>query len=314
MPFNTAFNSRRAEVQRRNLNALLIGGNLLLGAALGGLVVSIVSSSRGTHEEQVRATAERFVSIASANLESELNVVDTALKISADELLRSGFGSTATDRDINKNLAAKLQVLEGVEGFRLADSNGLVRWGNLIDASAPPDITNRDFFHLAKAATSAQPVVSGPVISRVSGNWIVIVARPVVLDGEVKGVLYASIGADHFLQLFKRYELNGSDAISLRTADLQLVAKLPSGPLEVGAVGSGEVPQQLRDELRRRPAAGSYIPTSNVDGPNHTVAYRKVDGWPLLVTASLDNAHFFEQWMGEMRTVALLAGLVWALS
>lgn len=314
MPLNSAISLRRAEQQRRQLRWLLIGGNVLLGAALTALVISVLASSREIHEKQALSTAEQFAAIASANLQSELGVIDTALRISVDDLQRAGFGAGASAKDINTSLAAKHSVLDTVEGFRLADENGLVRWGNLAESSEPPNITNRDFFHQAKESASSKPVVSGPVQSRVSGNWVVIVARPLAWGGKFRGVLYATVTVDHFVDIFKRYELNDGDVVSLRSDDLRLLARWSPGSAATSEVGNQQVPQELLTALSHNRSAGSFMATSRIDGRKRTVAYRQVDGWPFLVMAGLDNEKFFAQWVEEMRTVSVLASLVWALS
>jgi diguanylate cyclase (GGDEF)-like protein/PAS domain S-box-containing protein len=311
MPLTSAHSIKRADQQRRRLNALVFGGNLLLGVVLVGLVLAVLSSSRATHEEQARGAAERVAAIAAANLESEFLVIDTALRLAVDDLQRAGFGAGATSAEINASLAAKQRVLQGVEGLRIADEHGVVRWGNLIDNANPPDIRDRDFFELAKSTTSDRAIVSGPVVSRISRNWVVVVARPMVRGETFEGVLYASINVDRVVKLFRRYELGDNDAVTLRSSDLQLVAWWSPGGLAGGKIGSREVTRQLEDAVHHEPTAGSYIATSGV---NRTVAYRQVDGWPFFALVGLDNAKLFGQWRGEMWMFSALAGLVWGLS
>lgn len=313
MPDPTTLPPSRAEAQRRKLRWLLIGGNLLLGAALTGLVVSVQSSSRAAHEKKSLDTAQQFAAIASANLQSELAVIDTALRVSVDDLQRAGFGAGATVANINERLASTQRVLDNVEGLRVADERGLVRWGNRIEGTDPPDLTVRDFFHEAKSSASGKTVVSEPVLSRVSGNWVVALARPLAWGGKFHGVLYASVRVDHFVDLFKQYELSPGDVVALRSADLRLLARWSPGSASSGTVGSQEVPPQLRPSLQRNAAAGSFVAISPTDGHQRTVAYRKVEGWPFMVVAGLDTARFFGQWRDETRTVALLASLIWVL-
>ncbi len=315
MPLTPVPPLTHSEQQRRRLAWFLIAGNLLLGAVLAGMVVSVLVSSRAAHEEQARGAAEGLVAIASASLASELGMIDTALRISVHDLQQARFAAQVPDTVLNENLAAKHRVLGGVEGFRLSDENGFVRWGNGIDIEHPFDLTGRDFFQLAKSAASDKAVVSAPVVSRVSGNWVVIVARPLWWEGAFKGVLYATIHVDHFRQIFRRYDLAANDAIALRSADdLQLVAWLSPGSTASGTVGDREVSQTLKDSLKRSPSAGSYFASSRVDAQQRTVAYRQVDGWPFITVAGFDNETFFAQWRSEMTTVSLMAGLVWALS
>ena len=125
------------------------------------MVAYVLTSSRETHEEQSKAAAERLVGIASASLEAELGMIDTALRISVKDLQRARFLGQVSDADINETLASTYRELSGVEGFRLSDEHGLVRWGNLVDASEPPDVVHRDFFQRAKEPSSGKAVVWG---------------------------------------------------------------------------------------------------------------------------------------------------------
>lgn len=292
----------------------MVAGNAALGLLLCGLVAWVLASSHSNHEQQARSTAEQFVAIAATHIESELRLVDVALQMAGDELRRKKFGTQAADKDISEMLAARHSLLAGVEGFRVADHQGLGRWGNHIDPLMPPDITNRDFFHLAKASSGQAPVVSGPVRSRISSNWIVVVARPLVWDGDFRGVVYASINTQHFTSVFERYDLAQHDAVALRMQDLQLIAWLAPGSTFAAEVGNRAMSSELRAALESQPSAGAYRSRVSFDGIDRTIAYRAVPGWPLLVQGGLNNEKIFGQWAHEMRTVGLIASLAWVLS
>ncbi|MFY3383247.1 diguanylate cyclase domain-containing protein [Paracidovorax sp. MALMAid1276] len=313
MPLQPTSPETGVERQRRRLKAFLVAGNVGLGLVLFALVAWVLESSHKNHALQARATAEQFVAIAAANIEAELRLVDAALLMAGDELHRQGFGAGAEDAHVNELLASRHSVLTGVEGFRVADHNGLVRWGNHINAAHPLDLTTRDFFHQAKSSTASAPVVSGPVHSRISGNWVIAVARPLVWDGAFHGVLYATLNTQHFTNLFARYDLADQDAIALRMQDQQLLAWLTPGSPFVGAVGDRDVSPELTAAVAAQPLAGAYRPRARFDGVDRTIAYRAVPGWPLLVQTGLNNARFFAQWKREMRTVGLMASMAWAL-
>lgn len=306
--------SLRAERPGRRLGTLLIGANALFAALLCGLVMWVLSSSRQNHEERARTTAESLVAVTGANVGSELGLIDAVLRMTLDDLLRSGFGSGAADEDIQRLLDERLSLLVGAEGFRLADEKGSVRWGNL-EAGAPvADISHRAFFQQARQATSGDPIVSRPVVSQISGNWVIVIARPLPVKGQFAGVLYATIRVDHFAQLFHRYELGERDAITLRTRDLRFVAWMSPGNEVRVEVGSTQVSDELRAALASSPASGVYAAISAADGVERTVAYREVQGWPFIVFAGLNNQHFFQPLVREARMLSLMAGLMWLLS
>lgn len=305
---------QRAEHPGRRLGALLVGANALLAALLCGLVVWVLSSSRQNHEDRARATAESLVAITGANVGSELGLIDAVLRMTLDDLQRSGFGSRATDEDIHRLLEERRSLLQGAEGFRLADEAGAVRWGNQVGGATVPSIAGREFFHQVRQAASGDSIVSRPVVSQVSGNWVIVIARPLAVNGQFAGVLYATIRVDHFAQLFHRYELGERDAITLRTRDLRFVAWMSPGNEVRVEIGSTQVSDELRAALATNPASGVYTATSATDGVDRTVAYREVQGWPFMVLAGLNNQHFFQPLAQEARTLSLMAGLMWLLS
>ena len=104
MPESSAPLSLRAERPGRRLGTLLIGANALFAALLCGLVLWVLSSSRQNHEERARTTAESLVAVTGANVGSELGLIDAVLRMTLDDLLRSGFGSGAADEDIQRLL------------------------------------------------------------------------------------------------------------------------------------------------------------------------------------------------------------------
>lgn len=304
----------RAEQPGRRLGALLTGANALLAALLCGLVLWVLSSSRQNHEERARTTAESLVAITGANVGSELGLIDAVLRMTMDDLLRSGFGSRVAGDDIQRLLDERRHLLRGAEGFRLADEKGAVRWGNQVGGAMVPSIAGREFFQQASQSVSGDPIVSRPVVSQVSGNWVIVIARPLRVNGQFAGVLYATIRVDHFAQMFHGYELGERDAITLRTRDLRFVAWMSPGNEVHVEIGSTQVSDELRATLAIKPSSGVYTAASATDGVERTVAYREVQGWPFIVFAGLNNQHFFQPLAQEARTLSLMAGLMWLLS
>jgi len=314
MPLTIKSSLTRAKHRHQRLSGFLIAGNAVLGALLLALVVWVSHSSREKLMAQSRSTAEQLAAIAAANLQAEFDLVDTALVMTRDELRRAAFGEGAADHQITGILRARHSVLKSVEGLRIADSQGSVRWGNLTGGAPVPNVSEREFFRKAQTLSSGEIVVSGPIISRVSGNWVVILARPLVWGGKFRGVVYASIATQHFVDLFQRYDVSAHDSITLRTNDMQLVAWLTPGSSFSGPVGTREVSPELQTALSTAPSLGSYVSTGRTDGVERSIAYRKVQDWPFMVSAGLNNATFLEHWKNERWTVSLFAAVAWLLS
>jgi len=300
--------------RRRRLFLWLVAANLTVALVLGALVAHVLHTAHRAYAKQARDVAEGLAAVAQLNVGAELGRVDAVLRATAGEVGRlleaPGAG---TDAAVNEVLHARFQLLHGIEAFRAADAAGVVRWGTQLPAGVSPRVADRDYFIAARDL--AQPVtqVSGPLVSRVSGNWVIGFARPLVVRERFAGIVYVSMGVDHFRHLFERYELAPLDAMTLRRDDLRLVARMAPGSPVQGQVGDTQVTGRLRGMVTAQPRQGTFVSVVGIDGQERTSSYRAVDGWPFVVYAGVNNERFFQPWRQQAWTVASLAGLAWLL-
>ena len=315
MPLGTRSPLAVRDIGRRSrlLPALLLI-NLAVAALLALMVYLVADSARQAYDLQARDTAQDLAAIAQANIGSEFSRVDAVMQAALSELaqMREG-GHQPDDAALNRMLEAHRRLLKQVEGLRMSDRNGAVRWGNDLPIGAPIDVSDRDYFLSAHGGPSGGARVSGPLVSRLSGHWLLVLSRPVLKDGAFDGVIYASIAVDHFQQLFSGYAVDEQDAMTLRTRDLKLVARHAPGSSAPVAVGSSKVSPDLVAALAANPVEGVMVTRTALDRVERISAYRQVDGWPLLVLAGLSSERFFAPWLEQTQRIALLAGVAWLL-
>ena len=299
--------------KRRRMIVLLGVSNIAVAMLLAALGYLVLSSSRDSYTAQAKHIAEGLVAIAAVNIGSELGQVDVLIRATADELQRLQSSGSATDQLLQDVLASRIKLLKGVEALRLSDAAGLVRWGNALPPGAPMNVSDRDYFKQAIGYHEDASMVTGPLRSKVSGNWVMVFARPISVGGHFNGIVYVSIAADHFRNVFDRYELADKDAMTLRRDDLRLLARRSPGSSSQGEVGATAVSDELRATLAENPSSGSYVAMVAMDGVERTTAYRAVEGWPFVVYAGLNNERFFKPWVKLTRTVSLLTALAWGL-
>ncbi|MED5619832.1 bifunctional diguanylate cyclase/phosphodiesterase [Ideonella sp. BN130291] len=315
MPFTNLFapKDRGRQAQRRfALGVILV--NVAVAGLLALLVYLVLAASRRAYETQARDTAEGLAAVAQLNVASELSRVDNLLRAALGELDAGRQAGRLDDDTVNRILARHRELLPGVEGLRLADAQGRVRWGNDLPAGAPVDISDRDYFAQARQRADGAAVIGGPVKSRVSGNWVVALVHAVRWEGRFDGVLFATLAVDHFQRLFARYHLVERDAITLRTSDLRLVARHAPGSTAALSIGSTSVSAELRAAMARNISHGAFVSRNLPDGVERTAAFRQVDGWPFVVITGLGNERFFAPWRAQARQVALLALVAWLLT
>ncbi|WP_374564851.1 diguanylate cyclase domain-containing protein [Ideonella sp.] len=302
-----------AAAKRTRLLATLTLANLVVAGLLVVAVVMVTGASRRAYEAQARDTAEGLAAIAQNNLAAELSAVDVLMRATLSDLDLLRVRGELGDEAIHHALVSHGRLLTGAEGLRLADASGIVRWGNDLRDSVIADISDQPHFVYAREHPDAGVALAGPLRSRVTGHWIMTLARPLVVQGRFDGMLYAAMPLDHFQQLFARYQLNTHDSMALRTADLKLLARLAPGTAGEVAIGSTTMSAELRGAVTANPLRGVLVSRVALDGIERTTAYRRVEGWPLLVLAGVANERFFAPWRTELRQISALAAAAWLL-
>ncbi len=298
--------------ERRKLLVLVVLANAVVALLLGLLLYLVLTASKRSYEEQAKGIAESIAAIVQLNIGSELSRADAVMRTTVDELQRLQPG-VAPDDVINQVLVSRLKLMNGVEAFRLADSSARVRWGNDLPAGAPVDIADRSYFQQAKEHLGNHSIVAGPLLSRVSGHWVLGFFQPLRINGSFSGILYVSVAVDHFDEMFSRYELDEGDAITLRGTDLRLVARHSPGMVGKTDVGSTTASSELQLAMRTNPRSGSFVSKVLFDGETRTTAYRSVEDWPFVVYAGIGHTRFFKAWEKQALQVSLLAALSWTL-
>jgi diguanylate cyclase (GGDEF)-like protein/PAS domain S-box-containing protein len=304
---------QHAADRRRGLLAKLAALNIAIALLLCLLVYFVLSGSRQTVTDQTQAVAENLAAIAKLNIESELGRIDAVLTATADEIERLQAAGLGNDQVLLDVLASRMPLMPGAEALRLSDAKGQVRWGNAPSPTAPTNIADRPYFQKAKASQRVSTLATEPLQSKVSGNWIIAVLRPIRTRGEFGGVLYASVAVRHFEALFSRYELGDKDAVTLRNTAMQLIARRSPGSSFQGEVGEVIVSPEMRTAMRQSSSGGVFLSKVAVDQIDRTTAYRAVDGWPFVVYAGLNNARLLKPWRQQAWTVSSLAALSWLL-
>jgi len=183
-----------------------------------------------------------------------------------------------------------------------------VRFG--ADGVAGVRIADRAYFERARQGDEGL-LFSEPLVSRISGKWVLILARRLTRpDGSFGGVVTAGIGVESLAATFATVDLGKHGAITLRDAALRLVARYPAPAASGSGVGSANVSAQLMEGLRTEGEAGSYVAASVLDGIERVNAYRQVGRLPFHVIVGISS----EQWRAAARREAAEMGALAALA
>lgn len=277
---------------------------MLLVVALSAVVLA---TGLRSFEQRGRDAAENLARSLSQAIESELDRVDMVLRAVVLEHARSGADRARLPSIIEQQHS----LIEELDSLHATDSAGVLRFGRGVNPALDLDISDRSHFVQARDTPAPLLLVGGPQQTRISKKWAIVLARRLNRpDGGFDGMVYANVAVERFQNLFATVNLGSQGAVTLRMLPgLQLVARHASQNLVSATVGSISASEELRRALGLRPDAGSYIARAPMDGVERAAAYRRLDGYPLLIVAGLGTSDFLAPWRTEVAVVAGLCAL-----
>lgn len=162
----------------------------------------------------------------------------------------------------------------------VADANG----DNIARSqpASPFNIADREYFRLHSERDTGVLDISKPVVGRASGNSRILFSRRLNrADGSFAGIVALSVTPEYFMQFYQESELGAQGSLGLLGLD---------GTSRARRVGSDAT--ALPDEsvpalaaLAKTDPVGHFEARGAVDHVMRIVAYRKLAGYPFIVTA-----------------------------
>ncbi|HEY5308949.1 MAG TPA: PAS domain S-box protein, partial [Casimicrobiaceae bacterium] len=190
--------------------------------------------------------------------------------------------------------------LPELHGLRITDAQGEVTRGFGMVKGVRANLANRPYFMQLASQPGAGLVISRPVVSRVSGEWEIVLARRLQrADGAFDGVVYATIALKHFSDLFSTLDVGHRGIVALRDADLGIIVRHPVMTTLGGDVGNASVSTLTRDQVRGGQVAATFTVAAASDGIERTFSFRRITGYPMFVFVGLGTEDYLAAWKSE---------------
>ena len=183
-------------------------------------------------------------------------------------------------------------------------------------------MADRAYFQEARRNPQAGLLISEPVVGRISGQWVVILARRLdQADGRFAGVAYVAITLAQLTRSMGLIDLGPHGTATLRGADLGIYAKYPSVEALGDPIGRREVSPTFLTLFRQGRTAGVYTARGGLDGVERTFAFMKIGDHPLIIHIGLASEDYLAKWRSEAHRywafvglfTLLTSGLAWLL-
>jgi diguanylate cyclase (GGDEF)-like protein/PAS domain S-box-containing protein len=260
-----------------------------------------------------RRNAEQVAGTLSRVLEGHLQATVQKIDLRLSEFVenhRDDVLRRAPRAIVEPELTQFLALFPEVLSFRIVDAAGNFIYdasGTLSDAN----IGDRPFFLKLRDDPAAGLVISEPLESRVTKDWVLILARRLADDqGRFQGIVVTAVRTDYFEQFFSKLDVGTNGAVALWSDDLLLVARWPRQDAQRGRKLAGTpIPQALAAGQ----TTGSFSRTTQIDRLPRLIAFRKVEGLPFVITVGLAEKEFLAEWRRRASAYALLGTLLTAL-
>ncbi|MBX3622687.1 MAG: PAS domain-containing protein [Rhizobacter sp.] len=288
----------------------LVWGNALAWLLIAALAAASLWHSRAGHLERAAVAAHNAAQALQQSVAAEIDQVDLLLRAVILGIEREGVAGTDEPAALQKVIETRRVLLPQIQVLYATDAQGIVRYGDALDAAQPVDVRQRDYFIRARDDPAAGLVVSQPVVGQVSKRRVVVFARRInAPDGGFAGVVFISISTQRFGELLARVNLGREGSAALRASNHELVARASPQPAP-DDTGRTRISAQLQDLLLAQPGGGAFVATSTSDGVHRSSAFLPVARYPFFVVAGLGTREFLAPWHAELRIVVALAASI----
>jgi signal transduction histidine kinase/CheY-like chemotaxis protein len=172
----------------------------------------------------------------------------------------------------------------------------------------PPGVSlkDREYFAVHTGPADVGTFISPMIWGRLTGGFLFAVSRAVrAPDGTLRAVVESSIDAGHFTSFYESLKPPLGTSFTLFRDDGDVVLRFPLPATEGKINSSGS---HLFTTLLKEAPEGTFFSRSTIDGVQRLGAYKRMDGWPLVVFTGVPVDTVFDAWWARTQRNALLTG------
>jgi diguanylate cyclase (GGDEF)-like protein/PAS domain S-box-containing protein len=282
-------------------------GVLLVNLFVVALAGFTLRQSAHQYQERAENTTRNLSRVLEEEIGGDIEKIDASLLTISEDVERRMASGRIDEKELGAVLARQLSHLPEALSLRVADSQGIVRYGPGVRPGV--SIADRGYFRRQRAASKSQLVIDGPVFARISQEWSLPMSRRIANpDGSFAGIAYVNLSIAHLVETFKDLDIGRNGVANLRDAELRIIARYPEADGMAGMMGKPTGSPALQSLIDQGRAAGTYRARGVLDGVDRTYSFMRIGELPLYVTVGLARDEYMAEWWD---TLVMLA--VWEL-
>lgn len=293
----------------------LFFGWLLLNLCFGLLITAYLIGSQRHFEDKARQNSEALVEVLEADIAASLEKVDTLLQVSVDEFHRQLALGALDDAAIESFLERQRARQKLITVLVFYDAEGNTKFG--AQGKSGPETSNRDrdYFVALRDNPAAGLVITKPLLGRVTGKWVMILARRVNNpDGSFAGVILASLALENFENKFAALKLGANGSIAIRGDNMALITRHPMVK-DVADYGATKLSDDFQLALAADRMRGAYVSgVTSIDGIQRLHAYRYNPDFHFFINVGVAREEYLAGWASQLQIALLVLLTLLALS
>ncbi|MDQ0026695.1 diguanylate cyclase (GGDEF)-like protein [Variovorax paradoxus] len=283
--------ARKTDVQK---SRVIFGTTLFVVFVCAALLVMnawLVVRARTAENEQIARANTNLARAVSQQIESTVALAEHIISGLVFELERSDITPDTLQR-LQPVLVNHTSEVQAIRGLFIYDEQG--RWLVHSEASAAGSRNNsdREYFIHHRINPSARTLISGPIVSRSSGEWVIPVSRRINdPNGNFAGVVLVTLSVKHLLAVLDRFQIGEQGAIALFRTD-QLLVRRPFREADMSRRNT-DSPLQQRFQASR---SGTVEGRSAIDGVTRIISFEHLLDYPLFVTVAAGKDEALREW------------------
>ena len=292
----------------------LVAVVLLVDLFVIALGLISLRQSRLQYVERAAVQTENLSQALVYSIAGIIDASDVGLLSVADEVERALLHGIEA-RSMNAFIARQHGRLPVLDSIRVAEAKGDVFYGTGLVAGTVITAADRDYFRQLRDDPAAGLVISKPVIGRISGRWVLIVARRVNNpDGSFGGVVYGPIQLERIRKILSSIDVGPSGRINLRDSEMGIIVRHPQMKGTGSEVGRKPVSPELARLFAAGKASATFYTDTSSDGTARLISYRKIARYPLYITVSLAASDYLAPWRRDLARMSMLVALFIAIT
>lgn len=284
------------------LVAAAIGLNLLIFA----FTAVTMNRARQAADLQARQWTQNLALALEKELEGIIKASDLVLLSVIDEVRRQKTAGIVDHAQLNDHVEPLRQRLPYIDGLRLTDADGILRFGTEVAGGKVIDLSDRDHFKALVAQRDEALVISRLQKSRANDKWVIALARRISApDGSFDGMAFIPIPVANLTLTFSEIQLPAGASISLRGFNLETIARYEADHRSSIPPVQAEVGKEIAELLARGAVEGTVHDVTPRDGVRRIRSFRRVAEYPLYIVVGRADDEYLDQWQ-RLRATALV--------